>query len=285
MKIFSLYFFSLTASLVPSFVFAQEDSSRIFASIEKYSLSVEIDAEHHNILGEARMQIHILKDSVSRVRFTLAPSMTMLSVRDSADKKLGTVEEPPPSDMSQKEISVTMSDSLKRGEFLLLKVYYKEEFDNSTSESSFISPKEFLLSSTNSVLWWPILSAATNPLLNQAAPVLLEVTFPSAFTVVSNGEPDSLHTVDSKTMQRFVYKNQMSLKSCFLLCGSTEFTKRSITGSDSSFEFSLYYNPGKFSGEFAGAVLRQLRDAYSYFSSVTCTDTDICRCSCCCCRC
>ena len=273
MKVFSSYFFFLTASLVPSFVFAQEDSSRVFASIEKYSLSIEIDPEHHNIRGEAQMQVRILKDSVSRVRLTLAPSMTMLSVRDSADKKLDNAEEPSPSDMSHKEISVTISDSLKRGEFLLLKVYYKEEFDNGTSESSFISPKEFLLSPTNNDLWWPILSAATNPLPNQAAPVFLEVTFPSAFTVVSNGEPDSLHSVDSKTMQRFVYKDQMSLKSCFLLCGSTEFTKRSITGPDSSFQFSLYYNTGKFSGDFAGAVLRQLRDAYSYFSSVTSTDT------------
>ena len=273
MKIFSSYLFFLTAYLLPPLVFAQEDSSHIFASVEKYTLNVDIDAEHHTILAEAQMQVHLLKDSVSRVRLALAPSMTMLSVRDSADKKLDTEEEPSPSDMYHKEISVTIPDSLKRGDLFVVRVYYKEEFDSIVSQSSFMSPKEVLLSPTENVLWWPILSAATNPLPDQTAPVLLEVTFPSAFTVVTNGDPDSTHTVGTKTMQRFVYKNWMPLKSCFLLCGSTELAKQPIIGEDSLFRCSLYYSPGKFSSEFAVAVVRQLRDAYAYFSSMTSLDT------------
>ncbi len=273
MKTSSVQFLFFAACISPLFIFAQEDSSRVFASIDKYTLNVEIDAEHHNIQGEAQMQVHLLKDSVSHVRFTVASSLTLLSVRDSADKKLETAEEPSSFGMPRKEISVTIPDTLKRGKFLLLKIFYEEAFDSPVWRSSFISPKEILLSPNDSVLWWPVLSAATNPSFNQVAPVLLEATFPSAFTVVSNGEPDSTHTVGSKIMQRFLYKNQMSLKSCFLLCGSTEFTKRSIKGVDSSFQFSLYYNPGEFSNEFAGAVLRQLRDAYSYFSSITGPET------------
>jgi tetratricopeptide (TPR) repeat protein len=272
MKISSVKFFFFVACILPSFGFAQEDPSRVFASIDKYTLNVEIDAEHHNIQGEAQIQVHILKDSVSHVRFTVASSLTLLSVRDSADKKLETAEELSSSGMPHKEISVAVPDTLKRGEFLLLKIFYEEAFDGLAWHSSFISTKEILLSPNDSVLWWPVLSAATNPLSNQVAPVLLEATFPSSFTVVSNGEPDSMHTIGSKTMQRFLYKNRMSLKSCFLLCGSTEFTKRSIKSADSSFQFSLYYNPGKFSNELAGVVLRQLRDAYSCFSSVTIPD-------------
>ncbi len=64
----------------------------------------------------------------------------------------------------------------------------------------------------------------------------------------------------------------MPLKSCFALCGSTDFTKRSIGGADSSFQCSLYYNSGEFSSELAGVVLQKLRDAYSHFSSVTNSD-------------
>ncbi len=273
MKISSGHFFIFIVWVLPLFVFAQEDSSRVFASIEKYRLGAEIDVEHHKMLGEAQIQVHILKDSVSHVRFTVASSLTLLSVRDSADKKLETAEELSSPGMSDKEISIAVPDMLKRGEFLSLKIFYEEVFDSLPTSSSFINSRELCLSANDNVLWWPILSAATNPLPNQAAPVFLEATFPFAFTVATNGEPDSMHTVGSKSIQSFVYKNQMSLKSCFLLCGSTEFTKRSIIGRDSSFQYSLYYNPGKLPNEFAGTVLRQIRDAYSYFSSITKLDT------------
>jgi hypothetical protein len=273
MKILSPYFFFLVVCASPLLVFAQEDSSRVFASIEKYTLNVEIDAEHHSILGEAQMQIRILKDSLPYVRLALASSMTLLSVCDSADKKLDVAEEQSASDTSHKEISVSISDSLQRREFIVLKVYYREEFDSIVSNSLYISPKEIFLSPANNFSWWPTLSPATNSLPDQKAAVLLDAIFPSAFVVVTNGEPDSMNTVGSKTMQRFMYKNQMPLKSCFVLSGSAEFTKRSITGGDSTFRCSLFYNPRKLSDEFAGTVLRQLRDAYSYFSSMTTPDT------------
>ena len=273
MRILFSYFFFLAANLLPPSVFAQEDSARIVASIEKYALKIDIDAEHHNIVGEAELQFHLLKDSVSRVVFTLAPSMTLFSVRDTADKKMDTAEQPPPSDASHKEVSVAIPDSLKRGDFFVLKVYFKDEFDTTPAQPSFIGPRQFLLSPTGNVLWWPVLSAATNPSPNQTAAVFLEATFPRIYSVVANGQPDSMHTVGPKTIQSFTYKSEMPLKSCFVLCGSTEFAKRSITGRDSSNQFSLYYNPGKFSTEFALAVLNQLRDAYSYFSAVANTDT------------
>jgi len=267
MKIFFAYFYFFVIGLSPRMLFAQEDSSRVSASIEKYTLKVEIDAEHHRIQGEAQMHLHILKDSVSHVRLALAPSMMLISVRDSADKKIGTDEEP--SVFLNKEISVLLSDTLKRGDFFLLNVFYEETFDTITTNSSFIRPKEILLSPNGSFSWWPVLAPATNPLANQVAPVVLDVTFPSNVSLVSNGEPDSIHPAGSRTTQKFLYKNPMPLKSCFLLCGSTDFTKRTMTNGDSSLQCTLYYNPESFSNEIAAAVVQQFRDAGSFFSSLT----------------
>ena len=273
MKIFSLKIFFLAACISTPYAFAQEDSSRAFASIEKYILNVDVDVEHHAIQGEAQVQVHILKDSVSRVQLILASTMRLIAVRDSTDRKLEAIEELSKPDALHKEISAVISDTLKRGSRFLLKLFYEETFDTLPTNPSFIRSKEVLLAAKDSVLWWPVLSAATNPLPNQYAQVVLKATYPSAFTVVSNGEQDTTSVVGSKTMQKFTYNEHMPLRSCFLLCGSTEFTKRSITGEDSSFRCSLYYNPGKLSNEFASAVLKQLRYAHSYFSSITNPDT------------
>ena len=269
MKILSAQIFFLLTCISPLTVLAQEDSSRVFASIDKYVLKVEINEERRSIQGEAQIRLHILKDSISHVQFALASPMALISVRDSADKKIETAEVPPASDTSHKEISVSLSDTLKRGDTLFLKIFYEETFDTLLTRASFITSKEILLSPDGSALWWPILSPATNPLPNQAAPVVLIVTSPSLFIVVSNGEPDSMLTAGSKSTQRFTYKNPMPLKSCFSLCASSDFLKKSATGSDSTLQFSLYYNPARFSSELADTVLQQLRDAYSFFSSIT----------------
>ncbi|MGA9407440.1 MAG: hypothetical protein WBW71_09945 [Bacteroidota bacterium] len=272
MKIFSIQFFSLLALTLPLIVFAQEDSSRVLASIDMYTLNVEVNEEHHNIQGEAQMELYLLKDSVSHVRFTLATSMMLIAVRDSAGKKIEVTEESPASDTSRKEISVPISDTLKHGTTLFFKISYEETFDTVVTRASFINPREILLSADNSGLWWPILSPATNPLPDQFAPVVFNVTCPSIFTVVSNGDPDSMRTVGSTTTQRFMYKHPMDLKSCFLLCASSDFLKKSITNADSTLQFSLFYNPKRFSTELADTVLQQLRNAYSFFSSIMAPD-------------
>jgi tetratricopeptide (TPR) repeat protein len=271
MKTLLVQFIFFIAGIAPIFVFAQEDSSHALASIDKYALHVEIDTERHNLQGEARLQVQILKDSVSRLQFTLGSSMTLLSVHDSTNRKIETADEP--SGISRREISLAVPDTVKRGDIFFLRIAFEAGFDSVVSHSSFIGSKEILLSANGSGPWWPVLSAATNPGSSQAATVLLEVTLPSAFTVVSNGELDSIRTVGSKTTQRFVYKNTMPLRSCFLLCGSTEFTQRSIIGTDSSFRCTLYYYPGKFSNEFALSVMQQLRNAHAYFSTMASPDS------------
>ena len=240
MKILLLHSILFIAYVVPVFVFAQEDSSHVLASIDKYTLYVEIDTERHNLQGEAQLQVQILRDSISRLQFTLGPSMTLLSVRDSANRKLETANEPSPAGPSRKEISLSLPDTLRRGAFVFLKVAFDVEFDSIAARPSFICPKEILLSANGNGTWWPVLSAATNPRPSQSAAVQLEAVVPSAFTVVSNGEMDSIRTVGSKKTVRFVYKNRMPLRSCFLLCGSTEFTERSVAGADSSFRCAIY---------------------------------------------
>ncbi len=157
MKISFVQFLFFIAFIPPLFLFSQEDSAHVFASIDKYTLNVEIDAGHRIIQGEARMQVHLLKDSVSHVRFAVPSSMTLHSVRDSADKKFETAEEPSPSSVVNTEISVAIPDTLKRGDVLLLKFFYEEAFDSLAWRSSFISPKEILLSPNDTALWWPVL--------------------------------------------------------------------------------------------------------------------------------
>ncbi|MGA7161864.1 MAG: hypothetical protein WBZ48_12730, partial [Bacteroidota bacterium] len=236
MKIFSTHCFFLFTCILPLTIFAQEDSSGAYASIDKYTLKVEIGVEHQNIQAEAQIRLHLLKDSVSRVRFTVARSMSEIYVHDIDDKKIEIAEESSPSDSLHKDVSVPLSDTLKHGDTLFLKIFYEESYDSILTHASFINPKEILLSANDNVLWWPVLSPATNPLSNQTATVALDVTLPSTFTVVSNGDPDSTSTHDSRIVHGFTYKNPMDLKSCFIVCASSALTQASITSADSTFQ-------------------------------------------------
>ncbi len=273
MKILLLQLVSFFAFVVPACAIAQEDSSRALASVDKYALRIVIDAEHHSLEGEAEVLLRMLKDSVLRIHLTLGPSTSLLSARDSADRKLETAEESSPGGIPHREISIGVPDTSVRGDVLVVRLHFTEEFDSVVSHSSFITPKEIFLSADEHGAWWPTLSDATNPLPAQTAAVELEVTVSSAFTIVANGEPDSLRTEGPKTTERFAYTSRMPLKSCFLICGSPAFTTQSITGADNFFRCTLYYNPEKFSAELAGSVLRQMRRAHEFFSSMAVADS------------
>ncbi|HTY10456.1 MAG TPA: hypothetical protein VMF88_05240 [Bacteroidota bacterium] len=273
MKFIFRYFFFIAAIALPARMAAQADSLRTAASIERYSLRIELDIEHHSIRGEAQIQVRLPKDSLFRLIIAVAPAATIRSVRDSSDRKLDAAEEDLPSDHSVKNVAITIPDSARGRTSFPLRISYEETFDSLNWEPSFIDAKEFLLSSNNAVPWWPVLSRAAGSVSAERAPVALEAVFPSGYVAVANGKPDSIHTTGATTSEIFAYEHPMPLSSCFVLCGSVEFARQTMTANDSSVQYSLWYDREKYPGELAAAVLRQLRDSYSWFSSIAGRDS------------
>lgn len=269
MKIHRAYFVFLLACLASLVAVAQEDSSLASASIEHYALKVAVDEGSHLLQCEAHLQLRLLKDSVSQIRFTFASSMELISVRDSLDKKIENKEQSSSTDNRCKEVLVFIPDTLKRGDSLFLKIVYEAAYDTGSTLPLFINDKEIFLASDDSVMWFPVLSPATNPSPHQVAPAILEVTLPSSFTIVSSGEIDSLHILGSKTTWKFIHHQPLPLASCFLLCASKDFVKNTILSADSVVHISLYFDATRFDKELAEAVLQQLRDAFSFFALFT----------------
>jgi hypothetical protein len=269
MKIYRVFFPFILACLAVVGAAAQEDYTRVFASIDHYALKISVDEGHHLLHGEAHVRLHTVQDSVSQIHFIFDSSMVLLSVRDSLNKKLEIREQIFPAGNRRREISVLVADTLKRGDRIFLNIAYEALCDTAPTLSSFINEREILLAPDDSAMWWPILSPSTNPLSNQVAPTILEATLSSGFNLVPMGEMDSAHVVGSKTVWTLVYDQPKRLSAGFLLCASRDFVKSSIATADSSVQLSLYSSPGRFDKELAAAVLQQLGDAYSFFTSLT----------------
>ncbi len=269
MKIYRPYLPLLFAFLISIAAGAQEESARAFVSVDHYTLKISIDVERHLLHGEGDLRLSILKDSVSQIHFLFGPTMELLSVRDSLDQKMETKEHPFSDAINRKEISVSVSDTLKRGDPLFVKIAYEVVFDTLSTMTSFISDREILLAPSDSALWWPLLASTTSPLSRQVAPAIIEVTVPSGFVIVLTGMADSAHSVGSMTSCRFVYDIPRRLSAGFIVCASKDLVTSAIASADSTTQFSLYYDPARFNQELAGAILRQLRDAFSFFASLT----------------
>ena len=252
-----------------SFSNAQTDSSSALVAIDHYTLRIAVDEEHRLLQGEALVKLRLLRDSVSHVRFELDSSATLLSVRDSSNKKIGPVEESPGPGRSQKEVSLLIPDTCKQGDALFIKLAYERKFDTLSALPSFIGDREVALLPGMHDRWWPVLAPQSAPLEDQSAPVVLEATLSSEFGVVSNLEPDSSYASGEKTTWSFAQNTPANLASCFVFCASKDFSQKVIEGADSASRISLYYDPARFSAGLAADVTRQLRDAFTFFSSKT----------------
>jgi len=268
MKIYRPYVPLLSIFLISVADAAPAESAREIASIDHYTLKISIDVGRHLLQGEADLNLTILKDSISQIHFMFGSSTELLSVRDSLDQKMETKEHPFSDGINRKEISVFVPDSLKRGDPLFVKIAYETIFDTIPTMTSFISDREVLLSPKDSALWWPLLASATSPLSRQVTPAIMEVTIPSGFVIVPTGLADSAHSVGSRTLWRFVYDVPRHLSAGFIVCASKDLVKSSFASADST-SLSLYCDPARFNQELAGAILRQLDEAFSFFASLT----------------
>jgi hypothetical protein len=269
MKIYRPYLPLLFVFLISVAAAAQEESARAFASIDHYTLKISIDAGRHLLQGEADLRLTVLQDSVSQIHLMFGSSMELLSARDSLDQKIETKEHTFSDVINRKEISVFVPDTLKRGDPIFVKITYEAVFDTVPTTTSFISDREILLAPNDNALWWPLLASTTSLLSRQVAPAIMEVTVPSGFVIVPTGPADSAHSVGSKTSERFIYDIPKRLSAGFILCASKDLVKSTIASVDSTAQFSLYFDPARFNQELAGAVLRQLREAFSFFASFT----------------
>lgn len=269
MKICRPYLPLLFVFLISVDAAAEDESARALASIDSYTLKASIDVERHLLQGEADLRITILEDSVSQIHLMFGSSMELLSARDSLDKKMETKEHPFSDAINRKEISVFVPDTLKRGDPFFVRIAYEAVFDTVLTTTSFISGREILLAPNDSALWWPLLASTTSQLSRQVAPAIVEVTVPSGFVIVPTGLADSAQSVGLKTSGRFVYDIPRRLSAGFIVCALKDLVKSTIASADSTAQFSLYYDPSRFNQELAGAVLRQLREEFSFFAALT----------------
>ena len=249
--------------------FAQTDSTSSLAEIDRYTLRLSINEEHHLLKGEALLQIHLTKDSVSHLLFDLSSSASAIAAEYTPNKKSGSVEEVRGPQKGGKEVSITLPDSVKRGDTLFVTLSYEISFDTLSTLPSFIGANEIALLPSISDRWWPMLAPSIAGPDDQRAPIALEVTLSNEFKVVSDRRPDSLHVSGEKTAWTFTQSTPARLASCFVLCASKEFSQKVIDGADSASHVFLYYDPDRFSTGLAEAVVRQLRDANTFYSAVT----------------
>ena len=269
MKIHRLHALFLLAYLLPGPARSQEDSARAAVIPDRYALKVVLDADHHVLQGEAQIRFRVLRDSVAQIHLLLGPHSTLTSVRDSLDRRIEHTEQMTLGEADRKEILIPVSDTVKRGDSLSYRIFFETAYDTTSTLPSFIGGKEILLTSCGQLPWWPVPSAATNPVVGQYLPVSLEVTLQASFLLLSNGLTDSLRSDGTHTTWKVTYAQPMPSPSCVLLLASSTLVKRTIPGKDSTGEFSLYYSPGRFHGELAKAALSQIRDAYAFFAALT----------------
>ena len=269
MKIYCSYLPLLLVFVLSVAVAEQDESVRPSASIDHYTLKISIDAGRHLVQGEADLRLTILRDSVAQIHFLFGSSMELLSARDSIDEKMETREQSSSEGITSKEVSVSIPDTLKRGDPIRIKIVYEAAFDTASTMPSFISDREILLAPNGGPSWWPILSSATSPLSRQVAPAIMQVTVPSGFIIVPSGPVDSAQSIGSETSCRFIYNVPRNLSDGFIVCASKDLVRKTIATPDSSAQFSLYYDPAKCNQEFAGALQRQLRESFSFFASLT----------------
>lgn len=269
MKIARVFFHLIFAGLISAALFAQEENSGASAAIDDYALTLAVDVEHHTLHGDASIRFRVLKDSLPQIHLTLSPSMEVRNVRDSLDKKMEVREQAPQSGSGRKEISVFIPDTLKYGTPFTIKIVYDAVCNTDPTSRSFVNEGEILLASDDTASFWPLLSKETDPSVSRAGPTLLDVTLPSSFTVIPSAAVDSANATGPERTWRLYSALSGPPYRGFLFCASREVVRIGVASADSSVELLISYAPARFDRELAEAVLRQIRDAYAYFESVT----------------
>ena len=269
MKLFRLHLLLTLIYVVSVAATAQNDSLGPNVSLDDYALRVSINEEHHLLRGEASMRLHSNRDSVAQLSFDISPPMESLTVYDSVGKKIDAKDEISATDKRQRRLAVFLPEPLKRGDPISFKIEYEIVYDTLSLTASFINEREILLSPQDSNSWWPALASPANSLSGTCAWKSLEVTLSSAFVVVQKGNADSIGVPGSKITWRFACNSLREFPNGFLFCASKDIVKTDVTSADSTTHISLYYDPGRFNGDLAGAVLRQLNSAYSFFIALS----------------
>ena len=262
---YALLFLLCTAPFVSR---AQIDSARIRVVVDGYTLRVSVDDEGDRINGEALLRLRALKDSVAQLQFVFASSASLVGARDSLGKSLRTAEAADAPENGPHEFTVTLRDSLRRGDTTVVRLQYKQKFDTLSTLPSFINGRDLALLPQADERWWPVLSSAECPLPLQSSPTVLWLTLPGQYVPVTGSAPDTEFSAEGNTTREYIEGKRIPLSSAFSVCASRTFLQ-SVAAQDSSFRISIYYDPARLPASLADAVGRQLRNAYTFFSSVT----------------
>ncbi len=252
-RIFSLHI------LLPFVLFAQTGTQ-----VLSYDVNASINDRTREINGHVFTLLRILDERVSTYSFLVPKEMNISSVRD-ANNQLFDAEQSISGKPNFTLITLDLNGEFRRNDSLLVIIAFIATFDSSSSRTLFINQKECILPYSETVSWLPDFG---DPSAQQYS---LEVKFPQSFTLIADGPFDTLLSEGMKIWKRDS-KQPVSLSSAFTLCGlyglNNAVERRSFSP-DSLFSVSLYSSPFRFDQQYAAAIVRQMTDAFQFFSSIT----------------
>lgn len=250
MRIFCLHI------LFPFVLFAQTGTH-----ILSYDVNASVNDRTREISGHVFTLLRILDERVTTYSFLVPKKMNVNSVRD-ANNQLIDNERSPSGQPNFTEFTLDLNRELRRNDSLLVIIAFTATFDSSSSRMLFINQKECILPYSETLSWLPDFG---DPSSQQYS---LEIKFPQQWTVIADEQFDTLLSEGMKIWKRSS-QHPVSLSSAFTLYGLNNAVERRSSSSDSLFSVSLYSSPIRFNQQFAIAIVRQMTDAFQFFSSIT----------------
>jgi tetratricopeptide (TPR) repeat protein len=226
-----------------------------------------LDEERSSVECEAEIWIRLLRDSVSSIAWTFPSNASIISIHDALENKLPRRQIASSRGDLFYDVTCPIPSDLGINDSVLFRIRYTLSADTSAAADVFLNEREFMFVSGRHSGWAPLLSDAEAPMMQLHAPVILEVLLSSQFTIISGGEVDSLYTRDGNTVWRIVRSDARGWEESFCLAGSKDARPRSSAEATGKCGVTLFTSPSKFHQPFAGAILRMLDAAATYYTS------------------
>lgn len=239
------------------------------AEMLRYRLACSIDGRNASAECSAEIWIRVLRDSVGVIRFRLSPSLRIYSVTDlsDADIRYRIIQASGSDQSSMLECALSALPGVN--DSLFFHIRYAAHEDTSAESERFIAEQDFVLQATAHSTWVPLLEGdAGRSTARRHAPAVIELSVPSAVTVLSGGVVDSLRSQDERTVWKITRTDASTWQESFCIAGSSHVTRRGFDAKDPAVcGIALYTPEPSFDAHFADAILAHTADASRYFAS------------------
>jgi len=228
------------------------------AEMLRYKLACTIDEDRASIECEAEVWVRVLRDSLASVSWNFPLSASVRSIRDEADRTIGSQPGVPSADSASYDVVCSIPPHLSVNDSLMFRIRYAAALDTSADAGLFISRREFLLRSGPHDGWAPMLTGVKGSSARPHAPLELDVLASSEFSILSGGTVDSLFSRGASTVWRIARTDAAGWDESFCIVGSKNVRPLTAPGGAGACGVTLYTDPSAFNGEFAASLTLML---------------------------